>query len=710
MQKAAPSTEEGRADSPARYFGTRLSLDVVRRLMGGCPPDDIIGTTIEKNIRPYLDLVNDLRHLGIEKVGRSRLSLAWSSDARLRGDEPGAVGNQPSCGMPHPSVQDLPIPQIAVMGDQSSGKSSVLEAISGIGFPRGSGLVTRCATQINMTRGHAWACSIQVRPASGGAPKKAPSQIAEMSEVTTKIQELTKELTGGDDHAFSSDVIEIDLVSPTSPDLTVIDLPGIVRTTTDGQDVSVIKTVDALLNGYLEQARTVVLAVVPCNVDVATSDILERAHRVDSSGERTLGVLTKPDLIDPGAEAEAVAVLKNQRKPLTLGYVMVKNRSQKELSSGLQVSGARENEAAFFEGHPEFSELQRERPGLFGVQSLTQRLTTILVNRIKTALPEMLAEASTMLDGVQQQLGTVGPRAPTTAYEQRIAVYPIINEFQGRLRDVCIMGIGDDERGSLMCATEEFHAAFKTAVADTAPDFAGKENTIHLASDPESLEEDVPSVEKTISLSSLPDSNPGKPEWKCHTLVGTEVDMEDVTYTVVSVSTPFRDDIAERMRRSRGRELPGFLNFVTFVQIFKHYMLSWVGPGQVLLNAVQKETAARLTSIPNSFEAVRGFPRLKNMLHHEINRAVDECRAAADRCIREQLILAEEVPFTMSEALTRRIQTIQAERLRIVLARLPQNEEKLVPVAEVEKAVGEYFTTTSSIGNERGSSHSQVRS
>jgi hypothetical protein len=88
--------------------------------------------------------------------------------------------------------------------------------------------------------------------------------------------------------------------------------------------------VNSLIEGYLQQERTIILAVVPANQDVATIDILERAKKVDPEGDRTIGVLTKPDLIGPGNEEEALSVLNNVRKPLKLGYIMVKNRYEKQ--------------------------------------------------------------------------------------------------------------------------------------------------------------------------------------------------------------------------------------------------------------------------------------------------------------------------------------------------------------------------------------------
>jgi interferon-induced GTP-binding protein Mx1 len=138
--------------------------------------------------------------------------------------------------------------------------------------------------------------------------------------LSKKIEELTNVLCDGRGQVFSMDSIVVRVESPGSPDLTVIDLPGIVRTATAGQDPSVIGQVNALIARYLKQDRTIVLAVVPANQDIATIDILERARVVDPEGVRTVGVLTKPDLVGPGSEGEVLAVLRNERKPLKLGY------------------------------------------------------------------------------------------------------------------------------------------------------------------------------------------------------------------------------------------------------------------------------------------------------------------------------------------------------------------------------------------------------
>lgn len=257
-----------------------------------------LNEALSSSVRPLMDLVDDLRKIGVQK--------------------------------------DVPIPQIAVMGDQSSGKSSVLEALSGIPFPRGTGLVTRCATQLSMSRGQEWSATIE---ASDNTDSRAVFTVHSKAGIADRIKELTDTLCGGggggeDSKGICHDrYIQVKVEAPDMPDLTIIDLPGIVRTATQGQSKTVIQDVDALLSRYLKQDRTVVLAVIPVNVDIATVDILERAAKVDPDGARTMGVLTKPDLVDKGGESGVLGILANRVKPLKHGYVMLRNRSVGLLNS-----------------------------------------------------------------------------------------------------------------------------------------------------------------------------------------------------------------------------------------------------------------------------------------------------------------------------------------------------------------------------------------
>ena len=124
---------------------------------------------------------------------------------------------------------------------------------------------------------------------------------------------------------FSDDVLKIEICGPEQQHLSVIDVPGIFRNTTAGlttdSDMEVVKN---MVNNYMKNPRSVILAVIPANVDIATQGILKMARECDPKGQRTLGVLTKPDLVDKGAEHRVIDLVEgncsttdtSQTKPL----------------------------------------------------------------------------------------------------------------------------------------------------------------------------------------------------------------------------------------------------------------------------------------------------------------------------------------------------------------------------------------------------------
>jgi interferon-induced GTP-binding protein Mx len=112
-----------------------------------------------------------------------------------------------------------------------------------------------------------------------------------------------------------------------------------------------VRDVDNLLHNFLISDRTIILCIIPANQDIATVDILERASHVDPDGERTIGVLTKPDLVPEGSENSVMETVMNRLKPLKLGYVIVKNRNQEEVSEGSSLAAARASERNFFSSH-----------------------------------------------------------------------------------------------------------------------------------------------------------------------------------------------------------------------------------------------------------------------------------------------------------------------------------------------------------------------
>jgi interferon-induced GTP-binding protein Mx1 len=335
--------------------------------------------------------------------------------------------------------EELPIPQIVVFGDQSSGKSSLLESISGIPFPKGTGLVTRCPTRISLSTcdpKEMWSAEVKI-PASLPESEEFNKigKITSVDGLSRRLAEAAAIVCPKNANEFSSEVIQVHVQSPTMPNLSLIDLPGIIRTTTAGQDRSVIANVDALLESYLRQPETVILAVIPSNQDIATIDILERATIYDPAGVRTIGVLTKPDLIDRGAEDEVLKIVQNIRKPLKLGYVIVKNRSQQELKTSVTLAQSQKNEDAYFSQHEVW---QKIIPSSRGIKPLCEKLTSIIVNRAMDRGPTLKWYLQDKLSKTDAKLTELGIEIPDSEVAKSKTLIKIVARYCATLRQIAV--------------------------------------------------------------------------------------------------------------------------------------------------------------------------------------------------------------------------------------------------------------------------------
>uniref|UniRef100_A0A452SR97 Interferon-induced GTP-binding protein Mx2 n=1 Tax=Ursus americanus TaxID=9643 RepID=A0A452SR97_URSAM len=300
-----------------------------------------LASQYEEKVRPCLDLIDSLRALGVE--------------------------------------QDLALPAIAVIGDQSSGKSSVLEALSGVALPRGSGIVTRCPLVLKLKRQRhecAWRGRLSYRKTD--LPLQDPSQV---EKEILKAQNTI----AGNGLSISHELISLEITSPEVPDLTLIDLPGITRVPVGNQPQDIGLQIKALIKKYIQRQQTINLVVVPCNVDIATTEALSMAQEVDPEGDRTIGVLTKPDLVDKGTEPVVVRVAQNLTYRLQKGFMIVRCRGQEEVTNKMTLAEATMKETTFFQTHPHFRALLEE--GKATVPCLAERLTNELILHINKSLP-----------------------------------------------------------------------------------------------------------------------------------------------------------------------------------------------------------------------------------------------------------------------------------------------------------------------------------
>ncbi|ROW15900.1 hypothetical protein VPNG_02536 [Cytospora leucostoma] len=272
----------------------------------------------------------------------------------------------------------LTLPSIVVIGSQSSGKSSVLEAIVGHEFlPKGSNMVTRRPIELTLVN----------TPDS----KAEYGEFPDLGLKTTDFSSIQRTLTDlnlavPDSDCVSDDPIRLSIYSPTVPDLSLIDLPGYIQVVGQNQPLQLKQKIAELCDKYI-QPPNVILAISAADVDLANSTALRASRRVDPRGERTIGVITKMDLVDP---VRGAAILSDQQYPLRLGYVGVVSRApgvkalfNKGLGGNLTAAIAK-NEQAYFSSHP--LEFGPETGVNLGTLNLRKKLMHVLEQTMSGSL------------------------------------------------------------------------------------------------------------------------------------------------------------------------------------------------------------------------------------------------------------------------------------------------------------------------------------
>ncbi|KAH9958840.1 dynamin protein dnm1 [Russula dissimulans] len=292
---------------------------------------------------------------------------------------------------------ELDMPQLVVVGSQSAGKSSVLENIVGRDFlPRGQGIVTRRPLVLQLIHtpgGDEWGQFLHL-----------DKRFADFAEIRREIEQETFRVAG-QNKGVSKLPIHLRIYSPNVLDLTLVDLPGLTKIPVGDQPSDIERQIRSLVLDYISKPNCVVLAVSAANVDLANSDSLKLARSVDPQGRRTIGVLTKLDLMDAGTHA--LDILTGRMYPLKLGFIGVVNRSQRDIDADKAMSDALESEAEFFTSHPQYRNIARKN----GTKYLAKTLNQVLLNHIRDKLPDMKARLNTLMGQTQQELNSFGDEA-----------------------------------------------------------------------------------------------------------------------------------------------------------------------------------------------------------------------------------------------------------------------------------------------------------
>lgn len=348
----------------------------------------------------------------------------------------------------------IDLPQIAVIGSQSSGKSSVLENLVGRDFlPRGTGIVTRRPLVLQLINRPATS-----KPQSAAAPNgtepsdsanatplkpgedlaqnpdewgeflhKPGEKFFDFNKIRDEIVRDT-EIKTGKNGGISPLPINLRVFSPHVLTLTLIDLPGLTKVPVGDQPRDIEKQIKDMLFKFITKPNSIILAVTAANTDLANSDGLKLAREVDPEGSRTIGVLTKVDLMDQGTDV--VDILAGRIIPLRLGYVPVVNRGQRDIEQNKKITAALDHEKEFFENHSSY----RSKSQYCGTPFLAKKLNMILMHHIRNTLPEIKNKIGQSLAKYQAELNSLGGQfgEPNSSN----VVLAIITEFCSDFRTV----------------------------------------------------------------------------------------------------------------------------------------------------------------------------------------------------------------------------------------------------------------------------------
>ncbi|CCH59471.1 hypothetical protein TBLA_0B06480 [Henningerozyma blattae CBS 6284] len=398
------------------------------------------------------------------------------------------------------SQSPIDLPQITVVGSQSSGKSSVLENIVGRDFlPRGTGIVTRrpLVLQLINRRKKKDASSnngnqqddltenlLDLKVDDSKESDKSKSSTKHQSEdnmeewgeflhlpdrkfynfndIRKEIVRETEKITGPN-QGISDLPINLRIYSPYVLTLTLVDLPGLTKVPVGDQPQDIERQIKQMLLKYIKKPNAIILSVNAANQDLANSDGLKLAREVDPEGTRTIGVLTKVDLMDEGTDV--IDILAGRVIPLRYGYIPVINRGQKDIENNKTIRDALQDEKQFFATHAAYS----SKSQYCGTPYLAKKLNSILLHHIRQTLPDIKAKIEATLKKFQNELISLGPDSMDSSSSIVLSmITDFSNEFAGIL-DGEAKELSSNELSGGARISFVFHEVFKNGVDSLDP-------------------------------------------------------------------------------------------------------------------------------------------------------------------------------------------------------------------------------------------------
>ncbi|KAE9397400.1 P-loop containing nucleoside triphosphate hydrolase protein, partial [Gymnopus androsaceus JB14] len=528
---------------------------------------------------------------------------------------------------------DLDLPRITVIGNQSAGKSSVVEAISGITVPRDAGTCTRCPMECRLLSSTGpWTCQISIREEfdSGGNRLREVFEIPFGGTITDKSQvelalrraqfavlnpeipqkdilnaspEKLKNMATQKSMPFSKNVVCVDLEGPELTDLSFIDLPGLIQ----NAEPDVVQLVEDMVVSHIG-GNSLILIALPMTDDIENQKALLLAKKVDKEGRRTIGVLTKPDMLGTGSTKAAslwLDVLEDRRHPLMHGYYCTRQPNDDERCAGIDADEARATEEKFFKTTTPWS--KSTSPLRFGIKNLISSLSRLLVQIINDNLPKIREDTSKQLSDCRRTLEQIPPpisEEPATYLLSLVTTF--CSEFQTLVR-------GRADSAELIRLHRETYGTFKKAIRKTAPNF-------------------VPCVanEKVTDFNNcLPDEE------------------DDAVANVSVAAKPSMNliDVKKHINQSITRELPNNVPYEAKASLIVRFQATWPKAVDECFQRVEDVTLKLLFKLVE--ERFGRFALLQSHIRNFIKALIDEHKKKCKEML-EAALEAECMPYTQN--------------------------------------------------------------
>ncbi|KDQ21795.1 hypothetical protein BOTBODRAFT_26210 [Botryobasidium botryosum FD-172 SS1] len=460
---------------------------------------------------------------------------------------------------------DIDIPRIVVIGNQSSGKSSLVEAISGIQVPRDSGTCTRCPMECRISSSNEeWKCQISLRFEYDGnsrssivreVPFGPPISLENKEQVESvlrgaqtallnphlpyetivglssgQLAELRKDRT----LKFSRNVVCVDVSGPDLTTLAFLDLPGIIQ----NEETENVRLVEDLVVSSIAAENCLILVALPMNDDIENQKAVRLAQESDPTGKRTICVLTKPDCVPAGSQKRLLQwqeIIEGRSHPLKHGYYVTRQPDDDARTNGITSKAARDAEEAFFRDAPWNKSTHRQR---FGTRNLTRMLSRLLTEMTNDSLPTLRENVEKELDECRKELVSI----PRPIEDPATEVMQMVTAFSNRFNEWVDGSPGCE---LMVQANRHTYKTFALAIKQTVPQFypfKNEKDAQGRAYDPDATDEhddydnikaNTMSVQKTKTrylmdmkehiVGCISWELPGNPPYRAKTLLVSEI-------------------------------------------------------------------------------------------------------------------------------------------------------------------------------------------